>query len=74
MKTIKLSETNLTKLIARIVEEKGSEGHFMDYHKEGKIKRIYRQQQNLSCPIRTVERMFTFMKTNSVRLFSVKDI
>jgi len=38
MKTIKLSETDLTKLIARIVEEKGSEGHFMDYHKEGKAK------------------------------------
>jgi hypothetical protein len=38
MKTIKLSEANLTKLIARIVEEKGSEGHFMDYHKEGKAK------------------------------------
>jgi hypothetical protein len=38
MKTIKLSEADLTKLIARIVEEKGSEGHFMDYHKEGKAK------------------------------------
>jgi hypothetical protein len=38
MKTVRLSEANLTKLIARIVEEKGSEGHFMDYHKEGKAK------------------------------------
>ena len=38
MKTVTLSEANLTKLIARIVEEKGSEGLFMDYHKEGKAK------------------------------------
>jgi hypothetical protein len=38
MKTVRLSEANLTKLIRRIVEEKGSEGHFMDYHKEGKAK------------------------------------
>jgi len=38
MKTIKLSEADLTKLIARIVEQEKKGGLFMDYHKEGKAK------------------------------------
>jgi hypothetical protein len=38
MKTVRLNENELTNLVKRIVEEKGSEGHFMDYHKEGKAK------------------------------------
>jgi hypothetical protein len=36
MKTLRLTEAGLNKLVKRIVEEKGSEGHFMDYHKESK--------------------------------------
>jgi hypothetical protein len=36
MKTLRLNENELTNLVKRIVEEKGSEGHFMDYHKESK--------------------------------------
>jgi len=36
MKKIRLTETGLTNLIEKIVEEKGSEGLFMDYHKESK--------------------------------------
>jgi hypothetical protein len=36
MRTIRLSETGLTKLVKRIVEEKESEGMFMDYHSHSK--------------------------------------
>ena len=38
MKTLRLSEAGLSRLIKKIVEEKESEGLFMDYHKEGKAK------------------------------------
>lgn len=38
MKIVRLSETSLSKLVKKLVEEKGSEGSFMDYHKEGKAK------------------------------------
>lgn len=38
MKTIRLSEAGLSRLVNKIVEEKESEGLFMDYHKEGKAK------------------------------------
>ena len=38
MKTVRLSENDLSKLVKKIVEEKGSEGHFMDYHAAGKAK------------------------------------
>jgi hypothetical protein len=36
MRTVRLTEAGLTKLVKRIVEDKGSEGLFMDYHKESK--------------------------------------
>ena len=36
MKTIRLSEAGLSRLIQKIVEEKGSEGMFMDYHSHSK--------------------------------------
>ena len=36
MKTVRLNENELTNLVKRIVEEKGSEGHFMDYHRSSK--------------------------------------
>jgi hypothetical protein len=36
MRTIRLTEAGLNKLVKRIVEDKGSEGLFMDYHKESK--------------------------------------
>jgi hypothetical protein len=36
MKTVRLTEAGLNKLVKRIVEDKGSEGLFMDYHKESK--------------------------------------
>jgi len=38
MKTLRLTESGLEKLVKRIAEEKGSEGLFMDYHREGKAK------------------------------------
>jgi len=38
MKTIRLTEADLTKLVKKIVEQQESEGLFMDYHKEGKAK------------------------------------
>lgn len=38
MKTTRLSENDLTRLVKKIVEEKESEGHFMDYHAAGKAK------------------------------------
>lgn len=38
MKIVRLSETSLSKLVKKLVEEKESEGGFMDYHKEGKAK------------------------------------
>jgi hypothetical protein len=36
MKTLRLTEAGLNELVKRIVEDKGSEGLFMDYHKESK--------------------------------------
>ena len=38
MKTLRLSEAGLSRLVQKIVEEKGSEDHFMDYHAAGKAK------------------------------------
>jgi len=36
MKTVRLTEAGLTKLVKRIIEDKGSEGLFMDYHSASK--------------------------------------
>ena len=38
MKTIRLTEAGLNKLVKRIVEQEKKGGLFMDYHKEGKAK------------------------------------
>jgi hypothetical protein len=36
MRTVRLTEAGLNKLVKRIVEDKGSEGLFMDYHSASK--------------------------------------
>jgi hypothetical protein len=36
MKTVRLTEAGLNKLVKRIIEDKGSEGLFMDYHSDSK--------------------------------------
>jgi hypothetical protein len=36
MKTVRLTEAGLNKLVKRIIEDKGSEGLFMDYHSTSK--------------------------------------
>lgn len=38
MKTLRLTEAGLNKLVKRIVEQEKKGGLFMDYHKEGKAK------------------------------------
>jgi predicted transcriptional regulator len=38
MKTVRLTEAGLNKLVKRIVEQEKKGGLFMDYHKEGKAK------------------------------------
>jgi hypothetical protein len=76
MKTIRLTEAGLNKLVKRIVEEKESEGLFMDYHSDSKASTGKEGMAKMQKIMDKIERMksrfessnFSFSKDDVLKL------